>query len=118
MIGSELKSGGDKRADEFMKSHPDAKVSTSHIPSSEGGIAGLYMGVSDVAPMGDDAKITDLMPFYNTFGYMPTEISVATGGYEKRGSLFAWAIVANKDNPLTEMYTHPPLPRYGPHASA
>src|SRR5258708_23116394 len=53
--------------------------------------------------MGDDAKITDVMPFYNAFGYMPTEISVATGGYEKRGSLFAWAIVVNKDNPISQI---------------
>jgi phosphate transport system substrate-binding protein len=53
--------------------------------------------------MGDDAKITDMMPFFNTFGYMPTEISVATGGYEKRGSLWAWAIVVSKDNPLEEI---------------
>src|SRR5258708_36108182 len=103
MIGSELKSGGDKRADEFMKSHPDAKVSTSHIPSSEGGIAGLYMGVSDVAPMRDDAKITDLMPFYNTFAYLRTESSVATGGYEKSGSSFAWASVVDNCNPLDGM---------------
>ena len=103
MIGSELKNAVEYLAEEFMKFHPDAKLSTSHIPSSEGGIAGLYMGTSDVAPMGDDAKITDLMPFYNTFGYMPTEVSVATGGYEKRGSLFAWAIVVNKDNPLNEI---------------
>ena len=57
----------------------------------EGAIAALYFNLSDVAPMGDDAKITDMMPFWNTYGYMPTEISVATGGYEKRGSLFAWA---------------------------
>ena len=34
---------------------------------------------------------------------LPTEISVATGGYEKRGSLFAWGIVVNKDNPLNEI---------------
>ena len=53
--------------------------------------------------MGDDAKTTDQMPFFNAFGYMPTEISVATGGYEKRGSLFAWAIVVNRDNPLNEI---------------
>ena len=100
IVGSELKNAVDLLAKGFTFFHPDVKVSTSHIPSSEGGIAGLYMGVSDVAPMGDDAKITDLMPFYNTFGYLPTEISVATGGYEKRGSLFAWAIVVHKDNPL------------------
>lgn len=103
IVGSELKNAVDQLATGFNKFHPEAKLSTSHIPSSEGGIAGLYFDLSDVAPMGDDAKITDLMPFYNTFGYLPTEISVATGGYEKRGSLFAWAIVVNKDNPLNEI---------------
>lgn len=103
IVGSELKNAVPQLAAEFAKFHPAAKMMTSHIPSSEGGIAGLYLGVSDVAPMGDDAKITDLMPFYNTYGYMPTEISVATGGYEKRGSLFAWAIVVHKDNPLEEI---------------
>lgn len=103
IVGSELKNAVDQLAKGFAQFHPDIKVSTSKIPSSEGGIAALYMGLSDVAPMGDDAKITDMMPFYNTYGYMPTEISVATGGYEKRGSLFAWAIVVDKDNPLEEI---------------
>ena len=103
VVGSELKNAVQYLADGFAKFHPDARVTVSHIPSSEGGIAGLYSGISDVAPMGDDAKITDVMPFYNAFGYMPTEISVATGGYEKRGSLFAWAIVVNKDNPINEI---------------
>jgi phosphate transport system substrate-binding protein len=103
IVGSELKNAVDQLAEEFSKFHPDAKLTTSKIPSSEGGIAALYFHLSDVAPMGDDAKITDMMPFWNTFGYMPTEISVATGGYEKRGSLFAWAIVVNKDNPLNEI---------------
>ena len=100
ILGSELKGAVELLAERFVEFHPEVRVATSHIPSSEGGIAGLYLGVSDLAPMGDDAKITDLMPFYNTFGYLPTEISVATGGYEKRGSLFAWAIVVNADNPL------------------
>lgn len=103
IVGSELKNAVAQLAEGFMRFHPEARVTYSHIPSSEGGIAGLYSGISDVAPMGDDAKITDLMPFHNAFGYMPTEISVATGGYEKRGSLFAWAIVVSKDNPLEEI---------------
>src|SRR5437879_9233133 len=34
---------------------------------------------------------------------MPTEISVATGGYEKRGPLWAFAVVVSKDNPLNEI---------------
>jgi phosphate transport system substrate-binding protein len=103
IVGSELKNAVEQLAEGFNKFHPAAKMAVSHTPSSEGGIAGLYFHVSDIAPMGDDAKITDMMPFYNTFGYMPTEISVATGGYEKRGSLFAWAIVVNPDNPLNEI---------------
>jgi len=103
IVGSELKNATDQLALGFRQFHPEARVSTNFMTSSEGGIAGLYCGISDVAPMGDDAKITDQMPFYNTFGYLPTEISVATGGYEKRGSLWAWAIVVNKDNPLDEI---------------
>ena len=103
IVGSELKNAVDQLAEGFRHFHPEARVSTNFMTSSEGGIAGLYCGISDVAPMGDDAKITDQMPFFNTFGYMPTEISVATGGYEKRGSLFAWAIVVNRDNPLEEI---------------
>lgn len=103
IVGSELKNAVDQLAEGFRRFHPEARVSTNFMTSSEGGIAGLYCGISDVAPMGDDAKITDQMPFYNTFGYLPTEISVATGGYEKRGSLWAWAIVVNKDNPLEEI---------------
>ncbi|MDB6114336.1 MAG: phosphate transporter periplasmic phosphate-binding protein [Lacunisphaera sp.] len=103
IVGSELKNAVDQLAEGFRRFHPEARVSTNFMTSSEGGMAGLYCGISDVAPMGDDAKITDQMPFFNTFGYMPTEISVATGGYEKRGSLWAWAIVVNKDNPLEEI---------------
>ncbi len=103
IVGSELKNAVDQLAEGFRHFHPEARVSTNFMTSSEGGIAGLYCGISDVAPMGDDAKITDQMPFFNTFGYMPTEISVATGGYEKRGSLWAWAIVVNRDNPLEEI---------------
>jgi phosphate transport system substrate-binding protein len=103
IVGSELKNAVEQLALGFEKFQPDAKVSTSNIPSSEGGIAGLYYHISDVAPMGDDAKITDMMPFHDSFGYMPTEVAVATGGYEKRGSLWAFAVVVSKDNPLNEI---------------
>ena len=103
IYGSELKNAVEYLAKGFEEYQPDVKVSWSNATSSEGAIAGLYTGVSDVAPMGDDAKLTDEMPFYNVTGYLPTEISVATGGYEKRGSLWAWAIVVNKNNPLNEI---------------
>jgi len=49
IIGSELKNAVDQLALGFEKFQPDAKVSTSNIPSSEGAIAGLYYHLSDVA---------------------------------------------------------------------
>jgi phosphate transport system substrate-binding protein len=103
LLGSELKGATDLLAEGFTRFHPDAKMTTSHIPSSEGAIAGLYLGASDIGPAGDDAKITDLMPYYNTFNYLPLEVSIATGGYEKRGSLWAFAVVVSKDNPLSRI---------------
>lgn len=103
IYGSELKNSVEYLAKGFQAFHPNVRIAWSNAPSSEGGLAGLYTGVSDVAPMGDDAKITDIMPFYNAYGYVPTEIVVSSGGYEKRGSLWAWAIVVNKDNPLNEI---------------
>jgi len=100
IYGSELKNSVEYLARGFQQYHPDLRITWSNATSSEGALAGLYTGIADVAPMGDDAKLTDQMPFFNNFGYLPTEISVSTGGYERRGSLFAWAIVVNKNNPL------------------
>ena len=103
VAGSELKGVMDKLIEGFQKFQPNMKPSTNYMTSSEGALGMMYAGASDVAPMGDDAKITDQMPFFNAKGYVPTEISIATGGYNMRGVLFAWAIVVNKDNPLTQL---------------
>lgn len=103
IYGSELKGQTEAWEKGFVRFHPDAKFANNFTSSSEGAIAGLYALGVDVAPAGDDAKITDQMPFYNIKTYMPTELSVATGGYEKRGTLWAIQIVVNKDNPLTKL---------------
>jgi len=103
IAGSELKGNVALLADGFKKVQPDAVISLNIMTSSEGALGMMYAGVSDVAPMGDDAKIADQLPFYNTFRYVPTEVSVATGGYDKRGTLFAWAIVVNASNPIAKL---------------
>src|SRR5258708_7316881 len=103
ICGSELKGAVEALVVGCKKYDPDARISTSFITSSEGAMAGLYIGISDLAPAGDDAKITDMMPFFNTFNYLPTEISIATGGHEKRGTLWPAVIVVNKDNPITRL---------------
>src|SRR5258706_12119210 len=103
IFGSELKGAMEALAVGFKKYHPEAMMATNFMTSSEGSIAGLYTGISDLAPAGDDAKITDMMPFYGTFHYLPTEISIATGGHEKRGTLWPAVIVVNKDNPISKL---------------
>jgi phosphate transport system substrate-binding protein len=87
----------------FEKYQPAAIVSTNFQTSSEGALGMMYAGASDIATMGDDAKITDQMPFFNSYGYTPTEISIATGGYEARGTLYPWAIAVNKANPIAKL---------------
>jgi phosphate transport system substrate-binding protein len=103
IFGNWMRGNMIKLAEGFRKFHPDCVVGTNFMTSSEGGIAGLYTGVSDIAPMGDDAKIHDMMPFFDTFHYMPTEVSIAAGGHEARGSLWPAVILVNKDNPLAHM---------------
>ena len=87
----------------FQRFHPDATFGNNFTQSSEGAIPGLYILGVDVAPAGDDAKVSDLLPFYEVKKYLPTELIVATGGYETRGSLWAIQIVVNKDNPLSKL---------------
>jgi phosphate transport system substrate-binding protein len=103
VFGSELKGNVAALEEGFLKIQPDVVFANNFMTSSEGAMAGLYTGLSDLSPAGDDAKITDQMPFFNTFRYLPLEISLATGGYEKRGTLWAIVIVVNKDNPLAKL---------------
>lgn len=103
VLGSFLKYTTAALEEAFLRYQPDAQFANNFSTSSEGAIGGLCTGVSDLAPAGDDAKIPDQMPFYNVYGYLPLEISVATGDYEKRGALWPTVIVVNKDNPITHL---------------
>ncbi len=103
ILGSFLKFATAALEEGFLKYQPDAQFAANFSTSSEGAIGGLCTGISDIAPAGDDAKITDMMPFYNVYGYLPLELSVATGDYEKRGALWPGVIVVNKDNPLAHV---------------
>ena len=103
VLGGALKGQVEVWEKGFTRFHPDATFGNNFTMSSEGAIAGLYELGVDVAPAGDDAKVSDLLPFYEVKHYLPVELAVATGGYEVRGSLWAIQIVVNKDNPLTKL---------------
>ena len=103
VLGSFLKFAVAALEEGFNHYQPDIQFANNFTTSSEGAIGGLCTGVSDLATAGDDAKIPDLMPFFNVYGHMPLEISVATGDYEKRGALWPAAIVVNKANPISHL---------------
>lgn len=103
IAGCDLKGSIDLLVAGFKKFHPEAVVSTNYQTNSEGALGMLDAGVADIGPMGDDAKITDQMPFWNSFRYLPTEVSIATGGAEARGTLWPMAIIVNKDNPIAQL---------------
>lgn len=103
LFGSFLKGQVEVWEKGFLARHPNAEFAHTFTTSSEGAMAGLYTGLADVAPAGDDAKITDIMPYYNVFRTLPLEMSVATGGYEARGTLWAFPIVVNKANPISNL---------------
>src|SRR5260370_15005646 len=99
IAGSELKGNVDLLVEGFKKFQPNAKISTNFMTSSEGALGMMYAGVSDVATMGDDAKISDQMPFFNAYGYVPTEVSIATGGFYTTGVGLSFAVIGQKNHP-------------------
>lgn len=103
IIGGALKGQVELWEKGFQKFHPEATFGNNFTMSSEGAIHALYMLGADVAPAGDDAKVSDLLAFHEVKHYPPTEIAVATGHYETRGALWAIQIVVNKDNPLAKL---------------
>ena len=100
IFGSFLKGNVEALERGFLDFHPEAEFANNFMTSSEGAMAGLYTGLADLAPAGDDAKITDILPFYQVFRYLPLEVSVATGGYDQRGTLWAVPIVVHAENPI------------------
>jgi phosphate transport system substrate-binding protein len=100
ILGSFLKGNVEALERGFLNFHPEAEFANNFMTSSEGAMAGLYMGLADLAPAGDDAKITDVLPYYQVFRYLPLEVSVATGGYDQRGTLWAVPIVVQAENPI------------------
>lgn len=84
----------------FLRFHPDAQFTNDFAINSEGCIGALCTGVAEIATAGDEAKLSDRMQFYFVNHYVPQEISVATGGYEAKGTLWPAAILVNRDNPI------------------
>jgi phosphate transport system substrate-binding protein len=73
------------------------------FPSSDGWSAGMEAGGADIGSSGREVMLVEYLSFNETFGYDPTEITVASGAYDKKGKTWAITIYVNKDNPISRL---------------
>ena len=55
------------------------------LPTSDAAIPALVTDTTDLAPDGGEPIITETLSFYETWGYHPTAITVASGAYDVEG---------------------------------
>jgi phosphate transport system substrate-binding protein len=84
----------------FRKIHPDVRFD-DHLPTSDAAIPALVTGVTDLAPDGGEATLTETLSFFETYGYHATEITVATGAFDVEGRSNGIVVFVNADNPIT-----------------
>jgi phosphate transport system substrate-binding protein len=84
----------------FRKLHP-AVTFEDHLPTSDAAIPALVTGVTDLAPDGGEATLTENLSFFETYGYPPTEIIVASGAFDVEGRSNGVVVFVNAENPIT-----------------
>ncbi|MDD3178958.1 MAG: hypothetical protein PHQ04_01260 [Opitutaceae bacterium] len=85
----------------FRQYHPEVRF--EDVFHEAAGIAGLYTNVADVGTSGREPVLTEYFSFYETFRYLPVEITVATGAFDVQGASYGLVVFVNKDNPLTQV---------------
>ena len=79
-------------------------VFENNLPSSDVAMAGLTMGLCDIAPSGREACLEEVLGFSETFLYNPTSITVASGAaYTPGGASWSPVILVSEQNPLSQL---------------
>ncbi|SIT47804.1 Phosphate ABC transporter periplasmic phosphate-binding protein [Paraburkholderia piptadeniae] len=86
----------------FRKFHPDIHFEDK-LPTSDAAIPALVTGVTDLAPDGGEATLTETLSFFETYGYYPTDITVASGAYDVEGRSNGLVVYVSKDNPISKL---------------
>ncbi len=86
----------------FQKYHPGVTFEDTLI-TSDAAFPALVTGVTDLAPDGGEPAITELLSFYETYGYHATDITVASGTYDVEGKSPGIVVYVNPANPLTKL---------------
>lgn len=86
----------------FRKVQPEIRFE-DHLPTSDAAIPALVTGVTDLAPDGGEATLTESLSFFETYGYAPTDIVVATGAFDVEGKSNGPVVFVNAGNPITRL---------------
>ena len=87
---------------EFQKLQPGIRFD-DRLPTSDAAIPALVTGVTDLAPDGGEATLTENLSFFETYGYPVTDITVASGAFDVEGKSNGPVLLVNKDNPLAKL---------------
>ena len=88
--------------DAFRKVQPGISFDDK-LPTSDAAIPALVTGVTDLAPDGGEAELTETLSFFETYGYMPSEIIVASGAFDVDGKSNGPVIFVNQENPIAQL---------------
>lgn len=87
---------------DFQKIHPGIRFDDK-LPTSDAAIPALVTGVTDLAPDGGEATLTENLSFFETYGYPVTDITVASGAFDVEGKSNGPVIFVHQDNPIDHL---------------
>jgi phosphate transport system substrate-binding protein len=73
------------------------------LPSSDAAIGSLTSETADLALVVREAVLTEYFAFYETFGYNPTGVVVASGSYDAQGMACGPVVYVRRDNPIARL---------------
>jgi phosphate transport system substrate-binding protein len=86
----------------FRRFQPNVTFADS-FPTSDAAIPALVTGATDLAPDGGEPAITEELSFFETYGYDPLDIVVASGTYDVNGRSPGIVVYVNAANPIRQL---------------
>ncbi len=88
--------------DGFRRYHPDVRFEDK-LPTSDAAFPALVTGVTDLAPDGGEPAITEVLSFFEVYGYHALDITVTSGTYDVDGKSPGIVVYVHPDNPLGKL---------------
>jgi phosphate transport system substrate-binding protein len=86
----------------FRKHHPGVRFNDT-LPTSDAAFPALVTGMADLGPDGGEPAITEILSFYEVYGYHATAVTVASGTYDVDGRSPGLVVYVHPDNPIARL---------------